>query len=102
MGIRKNPRHRAGDEGQADWLESTMSNDSEAACCEHPIDDRGAIGCYPEFAHLGPEVECPTCAHPEGYDRLSGPCPTCHGDGVIPPERYPCELRVIGSDERTY
>lgn len=25
---------------------------------------------------------CPTCVHPEGYDRLSGPCPTCHGDGV--------------------
>lgn len=29
---------------------------------------------------------CPTCVHSEGYDRLSGPCPTCHGDGVIPPE----------------
>jgi hypothetical protein len=25
--------------------------------------------------------QCPTCAHPEGYDRLSGPCPTCHGVG---------------------
>lgn len=33
-----------------------------------------------------PGLRCPTCVHPEGYDRLSGPCPTCHGDGVIPPE----------------
>lgn len=29
-------------------------------------------------------VSCPTCAHPEGYDRLSGPCPTCKGDGQAP------------------
>ena len=36
---------------------------------------------------LDPPVErCQTCIHPEGYDRLSGPCPTCNGDGVIPPE----------------
>ena len=26
---------------------------------------------------------CPTCIHPEGYDRLSSPCPTCRGDGEI-------------------
>jgi hypothetical protein len=35
---------------------------------------------------IPPPVRCPTCVHPEGYDRLSGPCPTCHGDGAIPPE----------------
>lgn len=27
---------------------------------------------------------CPTCIHPEGYDRLSGPCPTCNGTGFDP------------------
>lgn len=27
-------------------------------------------------------MRCPTCIHPEGYDRLSGPCPTCGGDGL--------------------
>lgn len=31
-----------------------------------------------------PAIQCPTCVHPEGYDRLSGPCPTCGGDGVLP------------------
>lgn len=31
--------------------------------------------------------QCPTCVHPEGYDRLSGPCPTCQGEGVVTP-RY--------------
>ena len=30
-------------------------------------------------------MRCPTCIHPEGYDRLGGPCPTCGGDGVLPP-----------------
>lgn len=29
-----------------------------------------------------PAPHCPTCIHPEGYDRLSGPCPTCDGDVV--------------------
>lgn len=29
------------------------------------------------------ETRCPTCIHPEGYDRLSGPCPTCRGEGAI-------------------
>ena len=28
-------------------------------------------------------TRCPTCIHPEGYDRLSGPCPTCCGEGEI-------------------
>lgn len=36
-----------------------------------------------------PEQKCPTCVRTEGYDRLSGPCPTCHGDGVIPSGRRP-------------
>lgn len=32
-----------------------------------------------------PVTRCPTCINAEGYDRLSGPCPTCNGDGVLPP-----------------
>lgn len=32
-----------------------------------------------------PVERCPTCVNAEGYDRLSGPCPTCHGESVIPP-----------------
>ena len=28
---------------------------------------------------------CRTCEHPEGYDRLSGPCPDCRGTRVLPP-----------------
>lgn len=31
------------------------------------------------------EFECSTCVHPEGYDRLSGPCPTCGGAQLYPP-----------------
>lgn len=34
---------------------------------------------------IPPVQRCQTCIHPEGYDRLSGPCPTCRGDGVISP-----------------
>ena len=34
---------------------------------------------------IPPAVACRTCEHPEGYDRLSGPCPDCQGTGVTPP-----------------
>ncbi len=52
----------------------------EIVCLYWPLSLNGAP--------LTPPVErCQTCIHPEGYDRLSGPCPTCNGDGVIPPEQ---------------
>ncbi|MEP7738314.1 hypothetical protein ABKW28_11725 [Nocardioides sp. 31GB23] len=46
------------------------------------------------------EVRCPTCIHPEGYDRLSGPCPTCHGEGAVPTGRAALDglLRSLGTD----
>ena len=34
---------------------------------------------------IPPAVACRTCEHPEGSDRLSGPCPDCQGTGVTPP-----------------
>lgn len=40
--------------------------------------------CRNPYRVIPPVQRCQTCIHPEGYDRLSGPCPTCGGDGVIP------------------
>lgn len=47
-----------------------------------PGDQRG-VGCLADITHDWTGTRCPTCIHPEGYDRLSGPCPTCRGEGAI-------------------
>lgn len=53
---------------------------------ESDVDDNGNVRPLAVSDVVNPpSVRCPTCIHPEGYDRLSGPCSTCGGDGVIPP-----------------
>lgn len=54
-------------------------------CFDYPEADERAAEIIRERPIL-PGAPCPTCVHPEGYDRLSGPCPTCHGVGVLPSE----------------
>ena len=67
--------------GDSQWL-TTGTRVAEVVACvlrEMAADLENEGGLTP------PPSCCPTCTHPEGYDRLSGACPTCSGDVVFPP-----------------
>lgn len=49
-------------------------------CCD---EDMTCLECNPDATFQDIYDRCPTCIHAEGYDRLSGPCPTCRGEGEI-------------------
>lgn len=67
-----------------EWLEDVLVEYDE----QGQLFGTSGAGAYFLARHLAralatriipPAVPCRTCEHPEGYDRLSGPCPDCQG-----------------------